>query len=258
MPRKARSKSKSGIYHIMWRGANRQEIFHDDEDRQKYIEILERYKKKSGMVVYAWCLMSNHVHLLLKEGNEELATTMKRIGVSYVIFYNWKYGTTGHLFQDRFRSENVEDDHYLRIVVRYIHQNPVKARMVQSVSEWKWSSCRGYYDIQPYPRYLLDKDSVLRMFSTNRLIAKEKFKEFNEKQNNDQCLDDDERKRRLTDDEARVEIKKVLKGKEIAQVKSLPRLERNEILNRVKKIEGISQRQAARILGVSRNLIFKA
>lgn len=258
MPRRARLKSRSGIYHIMLRGVNRQEIFHDDEDCIKILEIIEKYKRRAEMKVYAWCLMNNHVHLLLKEGNESISTTMKRIGVSFVSYYNWKYKTTGHLFQDRFRSENVESPQYLLRVVRYIHQNPVKAGIVQSVDEWKWSSCHLYYD-QPIssPQYLLDGAFILNMFSNNIMIAIERFKEFNERINNDQCLDD-RVKRRLTDEEARQVIKELLCTIEIAQVKSLPRVQRNNILRKVKKVEGISQRQAARILGISPNLIFKA
>lgn len=258
MPRTAREKSKSGIYHIMWRGANRQEIFHDEEDRFKYVTILEKYKNRSQLIVYAWCLMGNHVHLLIREGNEELSTTMKRIAVSYAMYYNWKYKTTGHLFQDRFKSENVETDTYLRTVVRYIHQNPVKAGMVHKVKEWKWSSCQAYYDIQTIFNNLIERNFVINMFSKVEGVAIKRFKEFNEKQNNDNCLDDFEYMRRLSDDEARSKIKKFLYEVEIAHVKSLPRLERNEILKKVKTIEGVSQRQAARILGISANLIFKA
>ena len=88
MPRRAREKSKSGIYHIILRGANRREIFHDDEDYMRFLETLEKYKKKTEIKIYGWCLMGNHIHLLLEEGNEEISITMKRIGVSYVWFYN--------------------------------------------------------------------------------------------------------------------------------------------------------------------------
>ncbi|MBT2661630.1 transposase [Bacillus sp. ISL-45] len=80
MPREARRKSASGVYHVMLRGANRQEIFHDEEDRMKFLDILKKYKWIAGFTMYAWCLMGNHVHLLLREGEEELAATMKRIG----------------------------------------------------------------------------------------------------------------------------------------------------------------------------------
>jgi len=259
MPRGARVKSESGIYHIMLRGANRQEIFHDDEDCLKFLDTIEKYKTKLEMRVYAWCLMGNHVHLLLSEGNEDISITMKRIGVSFVWYYNWKYKTTGHLFQDRFKSENVESDEYLLTVVRYIHQNPVEAGIVKRADEWKWSSCRGYYGKSVYPRNLLDYDFILRMFSADINIAKKRFKEFNEIKNNDKCLDDRvNERRRLSDEEARLEIKKLLGVIEIAQVKSLPKMKRNEVLRKVKGIDGLAQRQAARILGVSPNLIFKA
>jgi len=93
----------------------------------KFLDIVKKYKDESGMRVYAWCLMNNHVHLLVREVDEDLSATMKRIGVSYASYYNWKYLTTGHLFQDRFRSESVESKRYFLTVIRYIHQNPVKA-----------------------------------------------------------------------------------------------------------------------------------
>jgi putative transposase len=259
IPRQARQKSKSSIYHIMIRGANRQEIFHDEEDCRKFLDTIAKYKGKTEMNVYAWCLMSNHVHLLLKEGKEDVSVTMKRVGVSFVSFYNWKYRTTGHLFQDRFKSEKVETINYLLTVVRYIHQNPVKAGMVNRAEDWKWSSCPGYYDKEVYPRDLPDKTFILQMFSPEPSIAKERFKEFNERKNNDICLEDNWKdKKRLLDEEARIEIKKTLGSIEIAQIKSLPKLKRTEVLRKVKRIEGLSQRQAARILGVSPNLIFKA
>jgi putative transposase len=183
---------------------------------------------------------------------------MKRIGVSYVSYYNWKYRTTGHLFQDRFKSENIEDIRYLLTVVRYIHQNPVKAGIVNRMDEWRWSSCRQYYGTHDGGRKLIDADYILGLFSGDNILARERFIEFNEMVNQDQCLDHHLDKRRLTDEEAREEIKKLLNEIEIAQVKSLPSLQRNEILKKTKGIKGLSQRQTARILGVSKTLISKA
>jgi putative transposase len=259
MPRVAREKSRSGIYHVMLRGANRQEIFHDDEDCLKFLNIIEKYKVKSDLKLYAWCLMGNHVHLLVKEGNELLSTTMKRIGVSFVSYYNWKYQTNGHLFQDRFRTENVEDARYLLTVVNYIHQNPVKAGIVSRVDEWQWSSCLRYYGKSQFPKMPVDCQYILDQFSDDPMIAKARFIEFNERTIDQQCMDEPEiYKRRLTDEEARLEIRDVLGGIEIAQVKSLPKLQRDEVFREVKKIKGLSQRQAARILGVSASLMFKA
>ena len=126
MPRVAREKSKTGIYHIILRAVNRQIIFEEDEDAIKFLETLERYKETSGYEIYAYCLMGNHVHILLKEGKEDLGVTMRRIGASYVYWYNWKYERVGHLFQDRYKSEVVETEKYLLAVLRYIHQNPLK------------------------------------------------------------------------------------------------------------------------------------
>jgi putative transposase len=164
----------------------------------------------------------------------------------------------GIFLKDRFRSENVEDIRYFLTVVRYIHQNPLKARMVNQLDEWKWSSCRQYYGMQDIVWKLLDPELILEMYSEDKILARERLKEFNEKANQDQCLDDDMIERRLIDDEARELIKNQLNGIEIAQVKSLPRLKRNEVLKKIKEISGLSQRQAARILGVSRTLISKA
>lgn len=258
MPRVARRKSKTGVYHIVWRGANRQEIFHENEDWATFLAILKKYKRKWGLTVYAWCLMNNHVHLLLKEGHEDISNTMKRIGVSYVLYYNWKYRTTGHLFQDRFSSEAVESRPYFLTVVRYIHQNPLKAGMVSKIENWKWSSCCGYYGKPAFPQNLLDAHLLLNMFSPKLPQAIDQFREFNEKSNQDQCLDIVDPKRRLTDEEAKQEILNRLGTIEIAHVKSLPKEKRDAVLRNVKDIQGLSMRQAARILGVSLTLVFKA
>jgi len=259
MPRLAREKSETGIYHVIIRGANKQEIFHDEEDNLKFLETLKKNKEETELNVYGWCLMGNHVHLLLREGNESLSTTMKRIGVSFVWFYNQKYETTGHLFQDRFKSEPVETDKYLLTVIRYIHQNPVKARLVKRPAEWKWSSSSAYYEKETYPKDLLDCEFILSLLSENKKKAKKLFIEFNERESQDKCLEDTAEERlRLSDEEARMEISNKLQEINIAQVKGLPKKRRDEILRKIKTIDGLSQRQAARILGISPSLIFKA
>jgi REP element-mobilizing transposase RayT len=256
MPRRAREKSESGIYHIILRGANKQKIFHEDQDNEKFIEILAKYKKVSGIKVYGWCLMGNHVHILIEQGKEEISVTMKRIGVSYARYYNWKYNSTGHLFQDRYKSEKVEDDGYLLTVIRYIHQNPVKAGMVKRVSDWKWSSCNVYYGNVVYPEDLLDIELILGMFSEERETAIKSFVEFNEGESRIECLEDDSGKR-LTDEEAKREIFKIIPLEEIVLIKSMPKGERDKLISKIKEIKGISQRQAARILGVAPNLIIR-
>ncbi|SNS15561.1 REP element-mobilizing transposase RayT [Anaerovirgula multivorans] len=254
MPRTARVKSKSGIYHVIIRGTNRQEIFHDDEDCLRFLETLAKYKVKSEIKIYGWCLMNNHIHLLVKEGKEELATTMKRIGVSFVGYYHCKYDTTGHLFQDRYKSENVESEEYLMTVIRYIHQNPIKAGLVSKPQDWKWSSYSEYYGKKLYPQELLDSELILKLFSEDNEIAEKRFKEFNEQENEDNCLDD-VITTRLRDEDVRLEIKKIISGINVGQIKSLPKDQRNKIIKKAKCIEGVTQRQLARVLGVSQALI---
>lgn len=107
VPRQARRKSESGIYHIILRGINQQQIFEDEEDSYRFLETLSKYKEQCGYEIYAYCLMGNHIHILLKEGKENLTLVLKRIAGSYVYWYNWKYRRSGHLFQDRFKSEPV-------------------------------------------------------------------------------------------------------------------------------------------------------
>ena len=143
MARMARKRSCTGFYHVMLRGADRRIIFSDDEDKQRFIEIMQRVKRESMFQLYTYCLMGNHVHLLLREGKEPLEMTFKRIGVSYVHYYNRKYQLHGHLFQDRYRSEPVENDAYFLDVLRYICQNPVKAGLCAKPFEYPWLGCSG-------------------------------------------------------------------------------------------------------------------
>ena len=147
MPRTARKISKTGIYHLVLRGINRQTIFEEDEDAIKFLDTLQRYQKECDFEIYAYCLMGNHIHLLVKEGKEKIGQTMKRIGVSYVYWYNYKYDRSGHLFQGRYKSEVVEDDSYLLVVFRYIHQNHLKAKMVKDIEDYQWSSYHEYMGI---------------------------------------------------------------------------------------------------------------
>ena len=172
--RQARLKSSSDLYHILFRGINRQIIFEDDEDKLIFLECLKQYKDLCGYAIHGYCLMDNHVHLLIREGKENISTTMKRIGVRYVSWYNRKYNRCGHLFQDRFKSEAVEDDEYLLVVLRYIHHNPLKAGKVQNIAEYRYSSYSEYIDTSR----IIDSSFILEMFSTNKEQAQEDFKKF--------------------------------------------------------------------------------
>jgi len=252
MPRTAREKSKSGIYHIILRGVNKQTIFEDEEDAEKFMQVLEDYKEKSGYKIYGYCLMGNHVHLLIKEEKEELGIVLRRIGASFVYWYNWKYDRIGHLFQDRYKSEVVEDENYLFTVIRYIHQNPLKAGLVKEILEYKWSSYSEYLG----KNRIIDSDFVLDILHKDREKAISMFTEFHKKRNNDNCLDIKENKR-LKDNEAIEIIKSTYNISHCIDIQKFEVAERNRYLKALKE-KGLSTRQIARLTGISRGLILKA
>ena len=188
--------------------------------------------------------MSNHVHILLKEGKENLTLVLKRIAGSYVYWYNWKYHRSGHLFQDRFKSEPVEDDAYFLTVIRYIHQNPVKAGICRNVDGYKFSSYNEYINNST----LIDIDFCLG------IIDKEQFIEFNNEFNDDVCLDISDSDFRLTDDEALKIISKICKCKSVSDFQKFDKIKRNYYIGKFYQ-KGLSIRQISRLTGLSRKVV---
>jgi REP element-mobilizing transposase RayT len=142
MPRTIRRASTTGIYHALLRGINQQRIFEDDDDREFFLRKIEEIKEQCGITLFAYCLMSNHLHLLIRQGTEPLSLFFRRLGAAYVYRFNHKYDRSGHLFQDRFKSEPVEDDAYFLAVLSYIFQNPVRAGICREADGYRWSSLR--------------------------------------------------------------------------------------------------------------------
>ena len=179
----------------MMRGINRQVIFQSDADRRHFITILGECKEISGFKLHAFCLMPNHLHLLLEPaGDEPLEIIFKRIGSRYAVWYNRKYQRVGHLFQNRFRSENVETDRYYMTVLRYILQNPMKAGMESKPGTYRWSSYLAY---EKGGGQLTDTAYAEKMFG-----GREALIDFVNQANDDEALDDTEIRWRMTDEEA--------------------------------------------------------
>jgi putative transposase len=249
MPRGARRKSSSGIYHVVLRGINKQRIFEDNQDYRKFLEITKINKDKSGYIVYAYCLMNNHIHLLIKEGTESLGNTFRRIGASFVYWYNWKYSRCGHLFQDRYKSEPVETDSYFLTVLRYIHQNPIKARSVKGIERYPWSSYQEYIT-KPE---ICDTKFALKLFSKNYQEALELWQRFNQAENNDQCLEYDDGTR-MNDEEARELIQKIVGVKIPTEIQRYEKQKRNLTIKKLKD-QSLPTRQLARLTGISYGVI---
>lgn len=243
MPRQARRKSESGIYHIMLRGINHQQIFEDEEDRQRFIETLIRYQKECGYIIYAYCLMGNHIHLLLKEEKEELALILKKIAGSYAYWYNWKYHRCGHLFQDRFKSEPVETDEYFLTVIRYIHQNPVKSGICRKAKNYKYSSMKEY----------INKPIIVDSSLAFSIITKKEFIDFHDEETTDNCLEI-ESHYRLSDNEAKQIIAKITKCKNITELQTLDKATRNRYIKKL-YASSLSIRQISRLTGISKKVV---
>ena len=247
MPRAAREKSQSETYHIMLRGINQQQIFEDEEDYQKFIEIVKTYQAISEYKVFAYCLMGNHIHLLMEFGKEPIEQVFKRIGSKYVYWYNVKYQRKGHLFQDRFKSEPVDDDNYFLTVIRYIHQNPVKAGLCKKVEDYKYSSYNEYISGSSF----IDTGFVFSV------LQKDAFIEYNNQSSSANCLDVEEKViKRVTDEDARKIIKKYSKCENISEFQALPVAKRDKYL-RIFKEKGVSIRQISRLTGVSYYVVQK-
>ena len=155
------------------RGNNRQLIFHSDDDHKKFLSLLTVQKAKLGFFLYAYCLMSNHFHLLIERQSEPIGRIMQRVLTGYSQYYNRKYRKAGHVFQGRHKSILCQSDRYLGELVRYIHLNPVRAKMVRKTERYPWSSHRAYLGIEPDS--LVDVDPVLRLFGARKKKARENF-----------------------------------------------------------------------------------
>ena len=145
MPRTKRLVSDDAVFHIVQRGNNKQTIFREDEDFEKFLSIIRKYIAKFKVEFYHYCLMRNHIHILLKIFKKDvLAKIMQGILQSYRFYYKRKYGYIGYLYQGRYKSELIQDDSYLSECGRYIERNPVRAGIVKAPYEYRWSSCKHY------------------------------------------------------------------------------------------------------------------
>ena len=242
MSRASREKSASGVYHIILRGVNRQDIFFDDDDRQKMLNTIAQYLAETETILFAYCLMSNHVHLLLHNENN-LDSYMKKIASSYVFYFNSKYERVGHLFQDRFRSEPVNDRAYFLTAFRYILQNPWKAGICRP-DEYPWSSWASLEGKQT----ICDISMVLPMSG-----GLEELRDYVLTENDDQVMESDTQGM-LSESEALRKALEIMDGINPQKMIEFPKEMRDPLIIRMKKA-GISIRQISRLTGISRNII---
>ncbi len=261
MPRTQRIPSPTGVYHVMMRGINRENIFHDELDFLKMEKILRSLAKpvdKKGVPtpplckIFAYCIMTNHIHLLIAELSEPISLVIKRLGIAYASYYNKRRQRTGPLFEGRFRSEPVDECDYFITLLHYIHYNPVKAGMTSKPGWYRWSS---------WHEYELPEDMVDRGFCQQNIP----FKNYTRSQVKEIVLSAEDSKnfvstvdkQRLDNQEAETFIKNLVPEQFKDQdLKTLPKVEKLAISNKAQDY-GITYSQIISILGLNKSSIYR-
>lgn len=231
--------------HVIVRGIGKQILFEEAADYKKYLTLLKKYKDETGLSILAYCLMENHVHMLIQDPFAEISVFMHRTSLCYAQYYNLKYNRTGHLFQDRFRSEVIRDQKHLISTFRYILNNPVKAGIC-SAQDYPWSS---FFEF-----------SRSGMLTNSELISelingKDNFLQFMMLEDTIEHIEVD-RKRR-DDAWALSIIQNTLNVTSGTMLQQFGKKERNQALVQLKE-KGLSIRQIERLTGINRGIIQKA
>ena len=263
MSRIPRKCSCSGVYHVMLRGNNKQVIFEYENDYQRFRQLLYQKchpKDANGgpmapcCVIYSYCLMPNHIHLLIQEKDECVSDVIKSVATSYAQYYNLRYEHCGHLFQGRFRSEPVDDWDYFVTLLRYIHQNPVAGGLVRKAVDYEWSSWREFERPALCPIQICSVRSVLSRISLDALIelvneSLPKTKKILDYDNETVIRMSDERINAFISDECGVNNPK--------DIQAYSKDMRRSILKKVRAFGG-SIRQISRITGISESIVKRA
>ena len=245
MPRTARARSTVGLYHVLLRAAEGRMIFADDQDCTRFLDDLCRAREGDAFLLYAYCLMGTHAHLLIREASVPLETAFKRIGASYARYYNTRYNQTGRLFQDRFQSEPLNDNPHFLDAMRFICQNPVKAGLSKNMFSYPWLGCSGVTE----SRDLLYSPDVMKEEKRRELVTFLRAPcEFAHLEVNGPG--------RLPDEKAAEQLARVANCPP-AEIASLERPKRNAIL-RMAHDAGLSIRQLARLTGLGKTVVERA
>ena len=253
MSRQKRQLSQSGMYHIIFSGISRQNIFEEPSDYLKLKEIIKKVLKETKSQIYAYCFMTNHVHLFLKENAlGDISKIMTKILSHYATWFNIKYLRSGALFSNRYKSEPIEDERYYLGLVRYIHQNPMKAGMVQSIDKYSYSSYNEYIG---GVSDIANIDFTLDMMNENRDTAITQFKEFHET-GEMEVFEIYESNKRSPEAVRRI-IKSEICGDEPWEIRDYDKEKRNELIRKLVFEKKISKSALERATGISRGTIIR-
>jgi len=177
MARPLRIEYDGALYHITTRGNERKPIYKNDEDRKRFLKVLQQVNERFNWICHAYCLMRNHYHLIIETPDGNLSKGMRQLNGVYTQSFNRRHGRTGHVFQGRYKAILIEKESYLLEVSRYVVLNPVRAKAVKEPKGWEWSSYRGTAGIEkPHP--CLTPDWILGQFGSKKGKAQQKYREF--------------------------------------------------------------------------------
>lgn len=255
MTRQRRKISNSKVYHVIVKGIDDQDIFYDDQDRRYFLKQILNLKKEINYDVYSYCLMTNHIHMVIKSEEKVLSKIMQSLMIRYVYYFNSRYERSGTLVQNRFKSKCVENQKYFLEVCRYIHRNPEKAGMAKT-QNYKWSSYQEYLGKEK----IINKKVLLHYFN-NDISEFVKYTTNLTVEDIENLYDyaEYEIRNRLLDEEV---IQIIMKKFEIFDVKDVViffknknRKELEKALQVIKNIKGTNKSQVARILRINRKFV---
>ena len=251
MARQLRILSETGMYHIMFRGLNKQNIFLREKDYEKMIEIIKKVKDEIDLQLFAYCMMPNHVHLLIREAEPgDISVFMKRILSHYAGWYNFKYEREGHLFANRYKSIPVEDESYFLALSRYIHQNPVKASLVENMQHYEYSS---YVDYVENNNDFINIDFLLDMLDDNRETSIKNFVKFTNLEDDEDF--DLEHHMQSKDAFFKRKIIQITGGMNPYDIRKMPKRERYELVKKLMVEHNLPKASLERILGISKKTL---
>ena len=176
MARPLRIEYPGAVYHVVCRGNNRQAVFRDDRDRKRYLEKLLLYCEQKKVDLLCYCLLTNHVHLVLETPQGNLSKMMQAFQTSYTVYFNKRHGRTGHVFEQRYKAFVVDQDNYLLAVSRYVHLNPVAAKLAQRPAQYRWSSYASY--LKGKGIVGLKHQKILKYFAGGKRKQVAQYREF--------------------------------------------------------------------------------
>jgi len=253
-----REYSETGIYHVMLRGNERKDIFIDHFDKEKFLFKLFDVKKNNAFTLYAYCIMGNHVHLIIKEENGKISSIMKKIAIRYAQYFNNRYNRVGHVFQDRFKSAPIENEVYLLSAIRYVHNNPEKAG-ISKKETYQWSSYSEYINILSGKSPLPEIEEILDMFSSNRKKGVKEFINYSSESDKNNFLDILEKKEfEISEKNVLDYINGYLKSKNLTKedlIKKKYKKQREDLIQRLIRKSDLSKRKIAFYCGINRETV---